>query len=198
MTIASNKRFGELADGFAYDLGLVRHQVELDADGEALLQALGRLMQALAEVEIVAALAHVDADADGRLAVDAEHLGGRVAVAALHLGDVGKFVEAPIHPQIEVGNALRRQQRAGNIDKHVLIWRVDDAGGHNRVLPGDRRQHFVEAELEIGELLRREVEIDLLVLVAKNLDLADVGHDAGTRSARSRRSRAPRARVKPS
>ena len=49
------------------------------------------------------------------------------------------------------------------------------AGGHHGILPGDRRQHVVEAELEIGELLRREVEIDLLVLVAENFDLADVG-----------------------
>ena len=54
-------------------------------------------------------------------------------------------------------------------------WRVDDAGGHHGVLPGDRRQHVVEAELEIGELLRGEVEIDLLVLVAVNVDFADVG-----------------------
>ena len=72
------------------------------------------------KVEIVAALAHVDADADRRLAVDAEHLGGRVAVAALHLGDVGQFVEAPVDPEVEVGDVLRRQERAGDVDKHVL------------------------------------------------------------------------------
>ena len=107
MTIASTERLREPADGLAHDLGLVRHEVELDADGEALLQALGRLVQALAEGEIVAALAHVDADADRGLAVDAEHLGGRIAVAALDLGDVGKFVEAPVHPEVEVGDALR-------------------------------------------------------------------------------------------
>ena len=53
--------FGELADGFAHHLGLVRHQIELDADGELLLQPFGRLMQALAEIEIVATGAHVDA-----------------------------------------------------------------------------------------------------------------------------------------
>ena len=54
------------------------------------------------------------------------------------------------------------------------LRRVDDAGGHHGVLLGDRREHVVEAELEVGELLRREVEIDLLVLVAEDLDLADV------------------------
>ena len=112
---------GELADGFAHDLGLVRHEVELDADREALHQALGRFVQALAEGEIVAAIAHVDADADGGLAIDAEHLGGRVAVAALHLGDVGQLVEAPVDPQVEVGDALRLQERAGDVDEHVLV-----------------------------------------------------------------------------
>ena len=44
-----DKRLGEPADGLAHDLGLVRHEVELDADGKALLQAFGRLVQALAE-----------------------------------------------------------------------------------------------------------------------------------------------------
>ena len=73
------------------------------------------------------------------------------------------------------------------------LRRVDDAGGHHGVLLGDRREHVIEAELEVGELLRREVEIDLLVLVAEDFDLADVGRSAGTRPARSRRSRAPRA-----
>ena len=115
------QRLGELADGFAHDLGLVRHEIELDADGEALLQPFGRLVQALAEIEIVAAGAHVDADADRRLAVDAEHLGRRVAVAALDLGDVGQLVEVPVDPQVEVGDALRRQQGAGDVDEHVLV-----------------------------------------------------------------------------
>ena len=52
--------------------------------------------------------------------------------------------------------------------------RIDDAGGHDGVLLGDRREHVIEAELEVRELLRREVEIDLLVLVSEDLDLADV------------------------
>ena len=142
--------------------------------GKLLRQAFRRLVQALAEGEIVAAVAHVDADADGGLAVDAEHLGGRVAVAALDLGDVGQLVEATIDPEVEVGDALGLQQRAGDVDEHVLVRRVDDAGGHDRVLPCDRRQHFVEVELEIGELLGREAEIDLLVLVAEDFDLADI------------------------
>ena len=169
------ERLREFADRLTHDLGLVRHEVEVDADRESLHQALGRLVQALAEFEIVAALAHVDADADGRLAVDTKHLGGRIAVAALHLGDVRKLVEAPVHPQVERADAIRRQQRTGDVDQHVLIWRVDDSGRHHRILPGDRRQHVVEAELEIGELLGREVQIDLLVLVAVDVDLADVG-----------------------
>ena len=55
MTIASTERLGEPADRLAHDLGLVRDEIELDADREALHQALGRLVQALAEGEIVAA-----------------------------------------------------------------------------------------------------------------------------------------------
>ena len=118
--------------------------------------------------------AHVDADADRRLAVDAKHLGGRVAVAVLDLGDVGQLVEAPVDPEVELGDGFRRQEGAGDVDEHVLTRRVDDAGGHHGILLGDRREHVVEVELEVGELLRREVQIDLLVLVAEDVDLADI------------------------
>ena len=70
--------------------------------------------------------------------------------------------------------ALRRQESAGDVDEHILTRRVDDAGGHHGILLGDRREHVVEVELEVGELLRREVEIDLLVLVPEDVDLADI------------------------
>ena len=68
---------------------------------------LSAAWQALAEGEVVAAIAHVDADPDGRLAVDAEHLARRVAVAALDLGDVGELVEVSVDPEVQVGNVLR-------------------------------------------------------------------------------------------
>ena len=134
----------------------------------------GGFVEALAEGKIVAARGHIDADADGGLAIDAEHLGGRIAVAGTDLGDVGQFVEAAVHRKVKVRDALRGQESAGDVDENVLPRRVDDARGHHGILLGDRREHVVEAELEIGELLRREVEIDLLVLVAKDLDLADI------------------------
>ena len=118
--------------------------------------------------------AHVDANADGGLAIDAEHFGGRIAIARADLGDVGQFVKPIVDREVEVGNALRRQQGAGDVDEHVLARRVDDARRHHRILLGYCREHIVETELEIGELLRREVEVDLFVLVAEDLDLANV------------------------
>ena len=169
-----DERLGELADGLAHDLGLIGHEVELDADRKALHQAFGRMVQALAEGEVVAAVAHVDADADGRLAVDAEHLGGRVAVAALDRGDVGELVEVSVDPEVQVSDVLRRHERAGDVDQHVLMRRVDHAGGNHGVLLGDRREHPLEAQVEVGELLRREAQVHLLILVAEDLDLADV------------------------
>ena len=65
-------------------------------------------------------------------------------------------------------------ERAGDVDQHVLVRRVDDAGGNHGVLLGDRREHLVEVQLEVGELLRREAQVHLLVLIAEDLDLADV------------------------
>ena len=142
--------------------------------GKRCIKRSAACVQAFAEGEIVAARSHVDADADRGLAIDPEHLGGRIAVARADLGDVGQLVEPTVDREVEVGNALRCQQGAGDVDEHVLARRVDDARRHHRILLGNCRQHIVEAELEIGELLRREVEIDFFVLVAEDLDLADV------------------------
>ena len=69
--------------------------------------------------------------------------------------------------------ALRRQQ-APVTSTSTFSSAVDDAGGHHGILLGDRLVHLIEVELEVGELLRRELEIDLLVLVAEDVDLADI------------------------
>src|SRR5215207_1527882 len=175
MAIASTKRLGEAAESLLDDRRLVRDEVELDADRQALHQALSRFVEPLAEGEIVAARGHVDADADRGLAVDAEHLGRRIAVTRTDLGDVGQLEKAAVHPKVEVGDAPRGQESPGDVDEHVLAGRVDDAGRHDGILLRDRREHVIEIELEVGELLRREVEIDLLVLVSEDVDLADVG-----------------------
>ena len=52
--------------------------------------------------------------------------------------------------------------------------RIDDAGGNHRVLLGNRREDVTQVQLEVGELLRREAQVYLLVLIAEDLDLADV------------------------
>ena len=152
--------------------------------GKRCYQAFSRFVQAFAEGEIVAPVAHIDADADGRLAVDAEHLGRWIAIAALDLGDVRQLIEPTVDPEVEVRDALGLQQSAGNLDKHVLVRRVDDAGGLDGVLPCDRREYLVEVELQVGEPLRGKAEIDLFVLVAEDFDLADVvrSQELGPRS----------------
>ena len=51
------ERLGEAAESLLHDLRLVRDEVELDPDGQALHQASSRFVEALAEGEIVAARA---------------------------------------------------------------------------------------------------------------------------------------------
>ena len=85
-----------------------------------------------------------------------------------------QLIEAPVDPEVELGDGFRRQESTGDVDEHVLTRRVDDAGRHHGILLGDRREHGVQVELEVGELLRREVQINLLVLVAEDFDLADI------------------------
>ena len=133
-------------------------------------------MKTLSEGEIVAAFPHVDADADGRLAIDPEHLRGRIAVAALDLGNVRQFVETTVDPEVEIGDTLRREEGAGDVDEHVFMRRIDHAGRHYRVLPGNRGNTSSKPSSRLASFCGGEVQINLLVLVAVNLDLADVGN----------------------
>ena len=77
----------------------------------AVISAIASLML-LAQREDVAAVAHGDGKADGRLAVDAEHRLRRIGKAAPDLGDVAEAEHAAADGEVDVRHVLLGSERA--------------------------------------------------------------------------------------
>ena len=183
MAIASHsalvKPWIELLD----DGRLVGHLTDLDSDRKTLFQLLGDRAQILAELQHVGAGAHGDADADRLAVADAEYLLRRIHIRAFDGGDAQQLHEAIVDVQVDVAQALLGEQRAADLDEDAFRPGIDHARGLQRVLGGDCAQHLVQGDAELGQPLRREVEVDLLFLVAVDLYLAHVvdPHEGRTR-----------------
>ena len=136
----------------------------------------------LAERQDVAAVPHRDAEPDGGLAVDAEHRLRRVGIAAADLGDVAEADRAVADHEVDVQDVELGIERARDPQREPLVAGLQDARGPHRVLRLERRDQGRIVEAERGEALGRELEEDLLVLGADDLDLRDVGHQQQARA----------------
>ena len=187
------ERVGEPADRLAHDVRLVRHLDEVDADRELLLQRRRHGAQAVAKHQIVAARTHRHADADRRLAVDHELLCWRVDIAVSDLGELGELVELAADVEIDALQALDIGQLTGDFDEDLVVLGGDDAGRRDGVLVGDRLQHLADIEVEGRQLLRREVEVILLVLLSRKSSPCRRRWRSGTPPWRSPRNPVPAA-----
>src|SRR5262249_39848001 len=97
-----HQRLGEAAHGLLHHLGLIPHLIDIDSDGELLLQPGGDLPELLAHAQDVAAGAHGDAYADRWLPVDLEHLLRRVDIAMLDGCKIGQLIEAVIEIEVDL------------------------------------------------------------------------------------------------
>ena len=114
------------------------------------------------------------ASADRGLAVVAEHRLRRVDIGALHGGDVAQAEEAVVGAEVDRLQAFLGGELARDADGDALRPGIDRAARHERVLRLQRLHQRVDVEAERGDLLGRELEIDLLVLHADQIDLGDI------------------------
>ena len=176
------QRFHELADGGLNDDRLVGHQRRVDAErqiGDALVD---RLFHVAAERQNVAAVAHGDGEADRRLAVDAKHRLGRIGIAAPDGRDVAQPDQTAVGQEIDVEKVRFRSEGAGNAEQNLLIAGLERARGTDRILGSERREQGRAVDAEAGQFLGRELDIDLLVLRAEELDLRNVRNLQETRA----------------
>ena len=108
----------ELANRLSDDLGLVGHRVESMPAGSRCIGA-GALVSPSPKAR-TSPLSAWRWRGRWPAAVDAEHLvAGRCSL--LDLGDVGQPVEAPVDPEVELGDGSPASTGAGDIDEHVLL-----------------------------------------------------------------------------
>ena len=170
------QRAHELVDGALHRLGHARHRRELDADRHLLLHAADRAVELAAERDHVAAGDHRHAETH-RLAPHPAHLLlRRVDVAALHLRDVAEPEDAVVGADRQVADRLQRVERAGRPQVDAVGRGLERARGLHRVLRGERLDDLRRLDAERRELAVRQLDEDLLFLLADEVHLGDAGH----------------------
>ena len=114
MAIACHSEVVKIADRLVDDNGLVSHQRRLDAERQVCRDLGHHGADVLAERQDIAAIAHGDAEADRRLAVDAELRLRRAGIAAPDFGDVAQADEPAIRDDVEVEQVLLVLEGAGD------------------------------------------------------------------------------------
>ena len=166
----------EFADRVLDHLGLVGDLLDIDALRHRLHEFRGRVRDVLAEFEDVGALGGDHADAERGLAFLAHHEARRIDIA---MGDGGDVAE-PEHAAVALDRRLRHRldaiERAGDAQRHALRRGFHRAGRHDVVLLGERIEQRLRRDAERRQLGMRELDEDLLVLGAVEVDLGDARH----------------------
>ena len=166
----------EFADGVLDHLGLIGDLVDIDALRHRLHEFRGGVGDVLAEFQDVGALGGDHADAERGLAFLAHHKARRIDEA---VGDGGDIAEAK-HPAVAFDRRLRDRldaiERAGDAQRHALRGGLHRAGRHHIVLLGERIEQRLRRDPERRQLGMRELDEDLLVLGAVEIDLGHPRH----------------------
>ena len=166
--------------------------MRLDAEGQGCGQLGQPFLHVLAEHKDVAALGHRDGQADGRRPVVSEHRLLWVNVGAVHFGDIAQAEKPPIGTKVDRLEALFRGELPGDANGNLLSTCVDRATRLDGVLRLQRLYQARDIETHGGELLGGELQIDLLVLRADEIDLGNVRHASSSPRRRSAWSRSSR------
>ena len=168
-----DERLDEVVDGLRDDARLVRDLMDLKAEGQILLNLADLPLEVFAELQDIAAVLHRDGDADGWLAVVVHLRLRRLLIAALDLGDVAEpqDLAARTHWHLADGLDIAELARRAHVD--VVGVRLDHAGRRHVVLLRERIGDDLRADAELGELGAVHLDVDLLLLLADELDLLD-------------------------
>jgi hypothetical protein len=132
--------------------------------------------------EDVAALAHGDGEPDRRLAVDPEHRCRRVGVAAAYGGYVAQPQQPAVGDEVRLEDVLLGLEGAGHPQREFLVAGAHHARRAHHVLRAQSREDGRLVEAEAGEPLGGELDEDLLVLGAEQVDLGHVGQQQQPRA----------------
>ena len=100
----------------------------------------------------------------------------RIGIGAADLRNVAEAEHASADDEVDVRDILLGSKRARHPQRKPLVPGLDRAGGLDDVLRLQRGDQSRAVDAQAGELLHRELDEDLFVLGAQDLDLRDVGH----------------------
>ena len=158
------------------DARLVGNLVDLEADGQILLDGRDFFLEVLAELEHVAAVLHRDGDADGALAIEIHARLCGLDRTALDFRDVAEAENLAICVDGQRLDVLDIVKRARDAQVDVVGGRFELARGRHLVLCLERLQDGIRAHAELHELCGLGLDVDLFLLHALELDFLDVRH----------------------
>ena len=80
----------------------------------------------------------------------------------------------PSTTKLTRADVLLGAERAGHLHEDLLVRGLHHARRRDRVLRLQRVDQRLPVELQAGQLSRRELDVDLLVLGAEDVDLGDI------------------------
>ena len=143
-------------------------------DGETGHDLIHSFFEVIAELQNIRALPGRDGEADGGLALIAEHCVGRILIATRDFGHVAQPEKPVADAQIDGAEAFLGCECAADPEADPLRPRLHDAGRLNGILILQRLHKRVDIKSKRRDLPRRKIEIDRLVLGAKDLNLAEI------------------------
>src|SRR6185312_10731596 len=168
------ERLHEIIHRGFHDARLLRDQPRLDPDREVGDDGAHGQLHVAPQLEHIAAAAHGDRESHGRLTVEAEQGLRRIRVGALDGGNVAQTEDPSVDDEVDVLDVLRRPERAGDLHEDLLVRRLHDTRRRHRVLLPQRVDQGLAVELQSCQLARRELDVDLLVLRAEDVDLRHI------------------------
>ena len=170
------QRLDEVMNRVLDDARLVGNLVDLEADGQILLDGRDFFLEVLAELEHVAAVLHRDGDADGALAIEIHARLRGLDGAALDLRDVAEAENLAICVDGQRLDVLDIVKRARDAQVDVVGSRFELARRRHLVLRLERLQDGIRAHAELHEFRSLSLDVDLFFLHALELDFLDVRH----------------------
>jgi hypothetical protein len=168
------QRGDEQADRALDQPGLVGHLRELDAHRQVRLQARHRALEVAAELEHIAGRNHRDREADRLPAAEAHRPDRRIGIPPPDLRRVAQAHRAAVDRETQFLHLAHRVELPGHPQRHLPARALHDARRGDDVLRGELLGDPLRIDAEVGERLRRQLDPDLLVLRAHQLDLGDV------------------------
>ncbi len=162
--------------------GLIRHQPGFDARGQVRCDVLDRLCNVSPERQGIATVAHGDRQPDRRFAIDPKHRLGRIGESPPDLGDIAEPQHAIPDRESDGGDVLLGGEGARDAQRDGFLIGTQHPGGQDDILRPQGRDQGAGIEAEPRQSLDREVDVDHLVLGAKNINLGDIGDQQEART----------------